>query len=174
MSIDINISEVAKEIINSPYSDELMERLYAAYLERDEDECFDYDLVPKILLESIEKNSVSSAFYALCGATAEGILKKGLFIPDEKERLYDEIEEYDATISYNDHTTETVSCMLNSKTYEVFDFDISDENKNKEISEITIRFCDSDCPVNEKQDIEGTDCKWVFWYDDVKRRNKNG
>lgn len=166
---EVKISDVIAAIMDMPNSDELCDRFRAAYECRDEDEDLIFEDLSLNLMKAIKSNNIDSVFFAFCGASATDILKKGLFIPDERHRFYQEIEEVDVEIRFDDGTKEMIFCRLNTETRELYDFEIEDKDKDKEISEITFNFCCLDCEVYPKSDMCEND-NWSFWYDDEKWR----
>lgn len=166
---EVNLSEVVDAIMNSSNSEELGDRFEAAYNCRDEDEELMFEDLSFNLMNAISSNDIDSVFFAFCGASATDILKKGLFIPDERHRFYQEVEEVDVEIRFDDGTNETVFCRLNTETHELYDFEIEDKDKDKGISKIIFNFCCLDCEVYPKCNISEDD-KWSFWYDDDKWR----
>lgn len=166
---EVNISEVVAAIMDSTNSDELCERFYAAYECREVDDFYGNEDFGTNMLKAIKAGTANWAFYAFCGASAEDILKKGLFIPDDRRRFYDEYEDEDVEIQFADKSKKTVSCKLNTDTREFFAFELDDEDKEKGISEITFNFCGKDFEVYSKSDMYEDD-KWSFWYDDKKWR----
>lgn len=168
---EVSISKVVEAILESSNSDELCERFYAAYQERKIDDFYEDDDFGVNMLRAIKENSVNEAFYTFCGASAKEILQKGLFISDDRRRFYDEYEEEEVNIRFDDNTQKTVECMLNTDTHEFFDFEIDEEDKDKEISEITVNFCGKDFEVYPKSEMYDDD-KWSFWYDDEKWSDK--
>ncbi len=167
---EVNLSEVVDAIMNSSNSEELGDRFEAAYNCRDEDEDLMYEDLSFNLMKAISSNNIDSVFFAFCGASATDILKKGLFIPDERHRFYQEIEEVEVEIQFNNGTRETVFCNLNTDTHEIYGFEINDKDKDdRVISKIIFNFCCLDCEVYPKSDMYDDD-KWSFWYDDEKWR----
>ena len=166
---EVKISEVVAAIMESSNSDELCDRFRAAYECRDQDEDLIFEDLALNLMEAISSDDINSVFYAFCGTSATDILKKGLFIPDDRHRFYDEYEEVEAKILFGDGTTEEVEGTLNTETREVFDFKVDDVSVKKGIAKITIDFCDLDCEVYPKSDMYADD-KWSFWYADEKWR----
>lgn len=166
---EVKISEIIEAILDSNNSDELCERFYAAYECRDVDDFYGNEDFGMNMMKAIQGNTVNWAFYAFCGTSAEDILKKGLFIPDDRRKFYDEYEDEEVEILFDDKTKKTVSCKLNTDSHELFAFELDEEDKGKEISEIIFNFCCKDFEVYPKSEMSEDD-KWSFWYADEKWR----
>ena len=166
-SKNTNISELAKAILNSPYSDELCERFYTAYVNRDEDFFDNTESFPRLLLEAIARNSLEYAFYAFCGASPKRILENGLFMSKDIS------EEVEVKIYFADETEKDVICSLDTETNELTDFELHEEDVGKEISKMSVNFFETVCEVYSKDDLDSNDRKLLFWYDDKKWGNKN-
>ena len=166
---ETKISDIIAAIMDLSNSDELCERFYAAYENRDVDDFYGSEDFGMNMMKAIQANTVDWAFYAFCGTSAEDILKKGLFIPDDGRKFYDEFEDEEVEILFGDKTKKTVSCKLNTDSHELFAFELDDEDKEKEISEITFKFCCKDFEVYPKSEMYAND-KWSFWYADEKWR----
>lgn len=112
------VQKIFAQVLESENSDLLFEALFETLKTEIDNDGEKYESKGKYMLRAIAENNVNDLLIAICGWSAESLLRKAKIIHDCDLTFHEEIEE--ATICYTNADTDYLSlCNVNMLTFEV-------------------------------------------------------
>ena len=165
-----NLERYIKNILKAEDSDEKCDSFVSTFLEEVDSDDESYSKKGYYMLKAIQENNLEDFLIAVCGWSAESLLKKSYLIPDDDgvtgNKIIDAIfiSEWD-----NGNVLCETPCKVNMETHEVFDIVQCPEAHMDECTELEgeyILIDDIQFNVYPKDQVDSDEGKFItsFWY----------
>lgn len=115
---------VISQILNADDADDKCEHFAEAFFNSIETDNEPRSRCGRYMLKAISENSLEDFLIAVCGWSAESLMKMATILRDTDGIFHDKIEEATFISSWNGKQDElSTSCKVNTETFEVFDID---------------------------------------------------